>query len=417
MPRYRIDLTHIENAYLPHFWKLQQDTSEVQVLRGTRGSGKSYYWPSNLLYDTFRYWNDWQFKFLVLRKWSQHCQTSVVPQIQEVINNWGIPRDLYDFNKTEKTFTFLNGSQIACMGANEPERLKSIPGVTKIVFEEATDFTDTDYATISAILRGNYPDFVNFQRLLCFNPISKNNWIYKRFYEDGDIPGVKYDFSTFKGNPFNGPDYEKRLLELCGNNQYLIDVNINGKWGVESGLIYHPDQWKIIDGSQLNLESEPIYGLDFGWNDPKVIVQVNKINDTTFYLKELFYEKECKITDMISRMNILIPDKDCYHYGDGASPEHIDDIFNADFNIDAADKSPGSVKAGIEFCKRFNFLIDEQSENLLREIKTYTWKTDKDDRVLDKPNDMNDHCMDAFRYAIFTHYFDSMEGWEMKTYR
>ena len=37
---------------------------------------------------------------------------------------------------------------------------------------------------------------------------------------------------------------------------------------------------------------------------------------------------------------------------------------------------------------------------MIKEFRTYKWKVDKDDRVLDTPVDLNDHTCDAMRYAL-----------------
>jgi phage terminase large subunit len=46
--------------------------------------------------------------------------------------------------------------------------------------------------------------------------------------------------------------------------------------------------------------------------------------------------------------------------------------------------------------------ITDRSVNLLKEIRSYKWKTDKDGKVLDEPVKFNDHGCDALRYAVFT---------------
>ena len=42
------------------------------------------------------------------------------------------------------------------------------------------------------------------------------------------------------------------------------------------------------------------------------------------------------------------------------------------------------------------------SENLKDELNGYKWKKDKADNLQEEPVKMNDHLLDAMRYAIFT---------------
>jgi phage terminase large subunit len=48
--------------------------------------------------------------------------------------------------------------------------------------------------------------------------------------------------------------------------------------------------------------------------------------------------------------------------------------------------------------------ITENSINLLNELKNYKWKTDKDGNIkpTEEPVKLNDHALDALRYAVFT---------------
>ena len=43
------------------------------------------------------------------------------------------------------------------------------------------------------------------------------------------------------------------------------------------------------------------------------------------------------------------------------------------------------------------------------EAKTYRWKEDASQGLVDEPLKINDHAMDAMRYAIYTHLFDRVE--------
>ncbi len=55
--------------------------------------------------------------------------------------------------------------------------------------------------------------------------------------------------------------------------------------------------------------------------------------------------------------------------------------------------------------KSMPLFITRRSTNIIKEIKSYKWKTDKDGKVLDEPVKFNDDAMDAMRYAIYTRMF------------
>ena len=46
--------------------------------------------------------------------------------------------------------------------------------------------------------------------------------------------------------------------------------------------------------------------------------------------------------------------------------------------------------------------MTERSTELIKELRSYKWKVNKDEKVLDEPVDLNDHLCDALRYALST---------------
>jgi phage terminase large subunit len=87
-------------------------------------------------------------------------------------------------------------------------------------------------------------------------------------------------------------------------------------------------------------------------------------------------------------------------FGDSSRPETIQEIFNDGYNIYPCKKGVGSVKSGIDWIKRHKIYIHRDSVNFLKEIKSYKWKVNKDEKVLDEPVDVNNHLLDALRYAM-----------------
>jgi phage terminase large subunit len=104
--------------------------------------------------------------------------------------------------------------------------------------------------------------------------------------------------------------------------------------------------------------------------------------------------------DLIERIQGIIFNKSSCIYADSAEPDRIEEIKRAGFNILPADKS---VKDGIDLMKRLQLKISKSSSNIIKEIRAYSWKKDKDKNVLDEPVKFKDHAMDAIRYAVFTH--------------
>ena len=48
-------------------------------------------------------------------------------------------------------------------------------------------------------------------------------------------------------------------------------------------------------------------------------------------------------------------------------------------------------------------LITKSSVNLIKEIESYSWKTDLNGNILEEPVKFNDHALDALRYAVYSY--------------
>ena len=72
----------------------------------------------------------------------------------------------------------------------------------------------------------------------------------------------------------------------------------------------------------------------------------------------------------------------------------------AGFDVRLANKT--SRIDSIDFVKSMPLHITRDSVNLMGEIQTYIWDTDKDGNHIDEPVKLNDHALDAGRYATWT---------------
>jgi len=88
---------------------------------------------------------------------------------------------------------------------------------------------------------------------------------------------------------------------------------------------------------------------------------------------------------------------------DSEEPALISELRRAGFNALPAVKGPNSVYSGILLCKRFDWNITKDSTNIITEIQSYIWKENKEGKLLDEPVKIDDHAMDAIRYAIQTY--------------
>jgi phage terminase large subunit len=234
--------------------------------------------------------------------------------------------------------------------------------------------------------------------ILDYNPSDEFHWIYDNILNREDC---KFYKTTFLDNPF----LPKRIIDEIKAYK-KIDPNYWRIYGLGekgiSGTTIFP-HWQYADKPFDEYEGELLYGQDYGFNDPTTLVRV-KYHKKGIVIDELLYKSELT-SDMIVNELIKLKDKGLIKFtdkivGDSARPEIIKDIYKAGFNIFSAKKGKDSVLRDINFLKKHPLYITKESVNLIKEVKSYKWKVDKNGKILDEPVDVSNHILDGIRYAL-----------------
>ena len=168
-----------------------------------------------------------------------------------------------------------------------------------------------------------------------------------------------------------------------------------GQIGSLEDNIYHG--W--IKGTEPPQDAKLVrYGLDFGYNDPTAMVAIYEGPDGELFVKELLYESELNSDEYGEVMQELEIDGTVPIIADSARPEIINAIMSYGYLIVPADKNPGSVTRGIDRVQQRHITYD--GKDLEREYMSYGWRKNRTGKVLEVPQDGDDHLMDALRYAI-----------------
>lgn len=400
-----LDLSNLHKVINPTYFPYLKDKSRYSIFYGGAGSGKSVFIAQKLLLRILiGLQTGKKHKFLCLRKTMPAARKSVYALLRALsgddkkMGGWNIT-DLYTLNKTEMLFEFKNGSEIICGGLDDPEKLKSIHGITGMWLEEANEMTKADFRQIDLRLRGQTDSYK--QILISFNPITKLMWIYDEFFEK-----KKDDCSilqtTYKDNLFLDKKYVKMLENLKEEDPQSYKIYTLGEWGVLENVIF--TNFDIIKEFPPDEKFEDIcYGLDYGYNAATCLT-FNGMRDEEYYIKEMLYEHKLTHTDVINALGALIPLKyrsRRFIYVDNAEPELIRELIHSGFKAKPANKS---VRDGIDFCRRVKLYLDDESSNLIKEIHGYKYKEDANGNVVDDPVKFNDHAMDSMRYGLFTHF-------------
>lgn len=318
----------------------------------------------------------------IVSKTFPHLKRGVLRDFTTIMQDLGIFED-ERMNRSEYIYKFPNGSFIEFFSADTSEKLRG-PGRDILFINEANLLTYDEF--LQLLLRTTHKTFIDY------NPVDEYCWIYDYVLTR---PDVKFIQSCYLDNldflPQSQVEEIERLKDVDPHQWQIFGL---GNVAKATNLIYSNFQIANFD-----INSEKIYGLDFGFNNPTALVQVQQ-DGGTIYVKYLLYETNLTNADLIDRLKELIPNRTSFIYADAAEPARIEEIKRAGFNIWPADKN---VKQGIDFIKRFKIVVSSDSYELIKEIKAYKWKTDKDGKVLDEPIKVNDHALDAMRYAAYSY--------------
>ncbi len=225
---------------------------------------------------------------------------------------------------------------------------------------------------------------------LDWNP-SEEFWFYTEMLGKRD----DIDFITLTYLDNEGLDQNTiSEIESHKNNKMWWSVYGEGKLGEIESRIY--TGWQIIE--KIPFESRLWkYGLDFGYtNDPTAIVAVYQINGG-YILDEIVYNRGMNNHEIAETLKV---NPRALILADSAEPKSIDEIKSYGLNIMPAEKGKDSIVHGIQHVQGLKISITQRSLNLIKEYRNYLWITDKNGVIINEPTDINNHLMDALRYAL-----------------
>src|SRR5699024_2817960 len=85
---------------------------------------------------------------------------------------------------------------------------------------------------------------------------------------------------------------------------------------------------------------------------------------------------------------------------DSSEPRSIEDLRRNNIKAMGAKKGPGSVEHGIKWVQGHRIIVDETCIETIKELTSYKWKEDKEGNIIPRPLDMDNHLLDALRYAL-----------------
>lgn len=292
-----------------------------------------------------------------------------------------------DFNKTDNIYNYANGSFVEFFGVEDSGKVHG-PSRDILYVNEANLISYDTFKQLA--IRTNEIIFIDY------NPADEFSWVYT----EADKLGNKIVHSTYLNNRGNlTREIIEEIESLKDADENLWNVYGLGLRGKSVETIY--THWKTC--KNLPGRGERFFGQDFGFNVPSALVDI-EIYEGAIYVDEVIYETKLTTGDLIERYKESGVFKNREIFCDNAEPKTIEELRRAGYNAKEADKD---VTEGIRKVKSMPLYITERSTNILKEIKSYKWKSQVNGRAVkdkdrDEPVKFMDHAMDALRYGVFT---------------
>jgi phage terminase large subunit len=300
-----------------------------------------------------------------------HLKRGVRRDFLNILQEAGVYKEKMH-NKTDNIYNYPNGSYVEFFGVEDKGKVHG-PSRDILYCNELNLFSQETYTQLA--IRTNETIFADY------NPADEYSFVY----QIADKEGNKKIHSTYKNNLGNlTPEIIAEIESLKDADENLWKVYGLGLRGTSSESIY--THWQTIE--QFPQCEQVFYGLDFGYNNPSALVKCG-VRDKKMYVEEMFYETKLTTNDLAEIIKIYGLTRSCEIFCDAAEPKTIEELKRMGLNAKPADKS---VYDGIQLVKSMPLYITTGSVNMIKEIKSYKWKVDKDGKVMDEPVKFMDHA-------------------------
>ena len=397
-PQIKIKIKNPSRVFNKHIYdKLIDYSTFTEIHYGGASSGKSHGVIQKVVFKSLQAWK-YPRKVLFLRKVGSSVYDSIFEDVKQCLEAWGL-LGACKVNNSAYRIELPNGAQFIFKGLDNPEKIKSIKGISDVVMEEASEFTLDDYTQLTLRLRDKkHP---NKQIYLMFNPVSKVNWVYNAFFVKKPKNTVIYQ-TTYKDNRFLDEVTKENIEELAERNEAYYKIYALGEFATLDKLVFPKYKKQLLNKEELkHIPSD--FGLDYGFiNDPSAFMHV-KVDDENrrLYILEEYVKKGLTNDKIAEAIKALGYSKEIIR-ADSAEKKSNQELRNLDIPrvIDVI-KGPGSVMQGIQYILQYEIIVDERCVKTIEELENYTWKKDRaTNEYINEPVDSYNHCLDAVRYAV-----------------
>jgi phage terminase large subunit len=364
--------------------KIKSLTKRVKGIQGGTSAGKTYgILPLEIDYAI----KNNGITTSVVSESVPHLKRGAIKDFKEIMINTG--RWIQEhWHSTDSKYTFSNGSVIEFFSADDGSKLRG-GRRDRLYMNEANNLTFNAYTELAVRTKGSV--------IMDWNP-THPFWFHEELKGDSDVDFIIINYMDNEACPQAAIDFILKAKDKAETSKYWsnwYNVYGLGEIGSLEGVIFN--NWKQI--SSIPLDAKIFSrGLDFGYtNDPTTLIDIYKYNDKLVIDERLY--RTGMVNSDISNFDKNEPNKHIFVIADSAEPKSIEELKRGGMKVKGAAKGRDSIIHGIQLLQQYDLLITSRSTNLIKELRNYTWDTDREGKNLNKPIDGYNHCLDALRYS------------------
>lgn len=416
---------------------------EEYLLFGGYGSGKSYHIALKIILKLMEEVRT----CLVCRAVFDSIKESCYMLFRTILGRMNLisdARSIKDRYKDGKVYVgispmeirFPNGSRIIFKGIDDPERMKSLEGVSIVWIEECSEIRYSAYLELLGRIRE--PGVTKHFIMSC-NPIGKENWVYQNFFvridnkgkehviqDENEVykrrtivnkeNGVYYHHSVPDDNPFVEESYIRRLNKYKVIDPHLWIVARWGRFGT-AGTRVLPNfvvakNAAAFKSRVLSIPSRfHFFGLDFGFEESFNALICCCVDDKNkiLYVYDEVYVNHITDNRFAQRKDVVkigIRASNCGKpiVADSEEPKTIKYYQQLGYHMRKSHKFPGSRLQYTKKMKRFHKIVcSPKCKNTIRELKDLTYAKDSRGNVIYDEFNIDPHTFSALWYALDTY--------------
>lgn len=249
------------------------------------------------------------------------------------------------------------------------------------------------------------------------NPDNPFHWLKTEFFENDALDLTRWSFRIE-----DNPSLDKAYVDALKNEYSGLWYKryIEGQWVLADGTVYDffDENNHVIPYPNKRGEYY-IVGIDYGTTNPTafVLIGYNPNHYPNIWLeREYFYDsrKEGRqktdteyaedLKAFLAGCNVqaIYLDPSAASFRAELLHQGIDDVMDADNDV------INGIRFQSQLLANGTYKICSRCTNAIREYGTYVWDAKASEKGEDKPRKEHDHSMDAQRYALYTHFGNSL---------